>query len=177
MKRWFLSVAAVLCFLTACGALPISTTPQGRHILEGVPFYPDDTDQCGPSALASVLGYWGVPTEPAELKKDLYLAKADGTLPMDMAPVARAHGFAALAYSGDLDQLRAAIEEGSPLVVCLNLGLKALPYNHFAVVTGFDDVRQGVYLHSGKKKNTFVSYKKFLKSWDKTDRWTLKVSR
>jgi hypothetical protein len=36
------------------------------------------------------------------------------------------------------------------------------------VITGYDERRQGVYMHSGLALDLFVSYDKFLANWEKT---------
>jgi len=52
--------------------------------LTGVPFFADDTDQCGPASLASVLNYWGIPSDPVTLRNETYLPKLRGSLPIDL---------------------------------------------------------------------------------------------
>jgi hypothetical protein len=43
------------------------------------------------------------------------------------------------------------------------------------VINGYDDARQGLIIHSGMKKNKFISYKRFSGYWDKTQRSTLLI--
>jgi len=145
------------------------------HRLASVPFFPDDTDQCGPATLASVLTYWGVPSDPMTLKKQIYSARLGGTLPIDLLLAAQAHGLRAESYKGSLDNVRSELEAGHPLVAFLNLGYEFLPQGHYVVITGYDDQRQGVYVHSGLDRDEFLSYQSFLLSWEKTGRWTLRV--
>lgn len=142
----------------------------------GVPFFPDKTDQCGPSALASVLAFWGRPSEPAELRRELYLAKLGGALPMDLLIAARAHGMAAEMPDGGLERLKRDLDAGRPVIAFVNLGWSFLPIGHFLVVTGYDDERRGVYAHSGLKKDAFLPYGRFLRQWERTGRWSLVVS-
>ena len=143
--------------------------------LEAVPFFPDGTKQCGPSTLASVLTFWGHPTPPEVLRREIFLPKLEGTLPMDMLPAVEARGLTGRVYDGDLDDLKAQINAGRPLIVNLDMGVWKLRSGHFAVVTGYDDQRQGVYLHSGEDENLLMPYDRFLAKWDRTDRWTLLV--
>jgi ABC-type bacteriocin/lantibiotic exporter with double-glycine peptidase domain len=148
--------------------------PDAPRVL-AVPFYPDDTDQCGPSTLASVLTFWGVPTEPQGLRAEIYVPKLRGTLPMDLAGAVRVRGLQAKTYAGSLDNLKAEVAAGHPVVAFLNLGTKLIPQGHYVVVTGFDEQREGLYVHSGLDPNTFISYNRFLKSWERTGRWSLLV--
>lgn len=167
-------VTGALVFGCAGSSVQAPAEGPGGPLL-AVPFYPDDTDQCGPSTLASVLTFWGVPTEPQGLKQEIYVPKLRGALPMDLAEAVRARGLQAKTYSGSLDNLKTEVAAGHPVVAFLNLGTKLIPQGHYVVVTGFDDRREGLYLHSGLERNTFVSYNRFLKSWEKTGRWSLLV--
>lgn len=166
------------------GLLVIGCTGQGPvvqsdpidHIVHiVVPFFPDDTDQCGPATLASVLTYWGVPTNPPALKEEIYLPRLGGTLPIDLLLAAQARGLRAEFYSGSLDNVRDELEAGHPLVAFLNLGYAVFPQGHYVVITGFDDQRRGVYVHSGLERDVFLPYERFLGSWEKTGRWTLLI--
>jgi ABC-type bacteriocin/lantibiotic exporter with double-glycine peptidase domain len=141
-----------------------------------VPFFPDDTDQCGPAVLASVLTYWGVRTDPVALKEEIYLPRLKGTLPLDLMLAAQARGLKAEIYEGGLDDLKSELEAGRPLVALLDLGFAIFPQGHYVVVTGYDDRRQGVYVHSSLEKDVFIPYERFLRSWDRTGRWTLLVT-
>jgi len=140
-----------------------------------VPFFPDDSDQCGPATLASVLSFWGVPTDPQVLKEEIYLPRLRGTLPVDLLLAAQARGLQAEIYRGSLDNLKAELKAEHPLVAFLNLGYALFPQGHYVVVTGYDDQRQGVYIHSGLERDVFLPYERFLRSWEKMGRWTLLV--
>lgn len=141
-----------------------------------VPFFPDGADQCGPAALASVLGYWGRHAQPADLRRELYQPELRGTLPVDMLLTARERGLKAEMSSGSLETLKGEIDAGRPVIAFVNFGFSFLPVGHFLVVTGYDDVRGGVIAHSGKKKNEFLDYRRFERIWEKTGRWTLLAS-
>ena len=138
-----------------------------------VPFFPDKTDQCGPSTLASVLSFWGRGGDPTQLRREMYVAKLHGTLPMDLLITAQNHGLKADMVRGDLNTLRAELNAGRPVIAMLNLGFLILPVDHYVVVTGFDDERKGLFAHSGGTENEFMYYKQFLRQWEKTDDWTL----
>lgn len=140
-----------------------------------VPFFPDDTDQCGPATLASVMTFWGVPTNPQLLKQQVYLPRLKGSLPIDLLLAAQAHGLHAESFRGSLESVKAELEAGYPIVAFLNLGYKFFPQGHYVVITGYDDARQGFYVHSGLDRDEFLPYPRFLRSWEKTGRWTLKI--
>jgi len=177
---------AVVCILGlgwllfGCAGHPGAPAQKGlveakAHRLVSVPFFPDDTDQCGPATLASILTYWGVPTDPTALKGEIYLPRLRGTLPLDLLLAAQAHGLKAESYNGSLDNVQSELEAGHPLVAFLNLGYEIFPQGHYVVITGYDDQRQGVYVHSGLERDEFLPYERFLRSWEKTGRWTLRI--
>ena len=152
---------------------PVVQANASYHV--AVPFFPDDTDQCGPATLASVLTYWGITTDPATLKEEIYLPRLKGTLPLDLLLAAQARGLTADIYQGSLDNVKAELDAGHPLVALVNLGYAIFPQGHFVVITGYDDQRRGVYVHSGLERDQFLPYERFLQSWDKTGRWTLLI--
>jgi len=143
------------------------------HVL--VPFFPDDTDQCGPATLASLLTYWGIPSELPALKAEMYSPRLRGTLPIDFLLAAQARGLQTEGSSGTLERLKAELDAHHPVVVLLNLGWVVFPQGHYVVITGYDERQQGVYMHSGLARNLFVPYARFFSYWGKTGRWMLRV--
>jgi ABC-type bacteriocin/lantibiotic exporter with double-glycine peptidase domain len=140
-----------------------------------VPFFPDHTDQCGPSVVASVLSFWGTSVTPAELRQEVYIDHLKGSLSIDLLLAAQKRGYKAHIYSGSMQDLKSEIGEGHPVIAFLNRGFTLLPVGHYVVITGYDDVRQGLMIHSGMNKNKFISYKRFSGFWDKTQNSTLLI--
>ena len=140
-----------------------------------VPFFPDHTDQCGPSVVASVLSFWGTRVTPVELKQEIYTAHLKGSLSVDLLLAAQNHGFKAHLYSGSAEDLKAELAKGHPVIAFLNRGFDFLPVGHYVVINGYDDARQGFIVHSGMNQNKFISYKRFSGFWDKTQRSTLLI--
>ncbi len=140
-----------------------------------VPFFPDHADQCGPSVVASVLTFWGTPVTPSELKQEIYTARLKGSLSIDLMLAAQKHGFKAHLYSGSVEDLKSELGKGHPVIAFLNRGYDFLPVGHYVVINGYDDARQGFVIHSGMKKNKFISYKSFSGYWNKTQRSTLLI--
>lgn len=168
MRRSFLALV-----LTAGCAHPRAVPPRPGARLQ-VPFYADSTDQCGPSALASVLAYWGAAAKPEELRREIYTAKLGGSLPMDLMLAARARGLAASMTEGGIDALRGEIDAGRPAIAFLNLGPRLVPIGHFVVVTGYDD--RGVFAHSGARRDEHLSWSSFESRWARTGNWMLRVA-
>jgi hypothetical protein len=168
--------------------LPIPRSTTEAHHLYSVPFYPGDNDQGGPSTLASVLTYWGFRTEPPVLEEEIHTSRLGtswtaGSLPVDLVLAAQARGLRAQSYSGTLENLKAEVKAGHPLVALIDLSASVgarvtqnpLPPPRYVVVVGFDDRRQGLYVHSGQEPDVFVSYARFLQSWERTGRWVLLI--
>jgi peptidase C39-like protein len=146
-----------------------------RRVHLVVPFFPDDTDQCGPATLASLLTYWGIPSEPRTLKDEIYLRRLRGTLSLDLLLAAQSRGLQAVGSGGTLDQLKTELAADRPVIALLNLGWTLYPQGHYVVVTGYDEQRQGMYVHSGLARDVFVPYALFLVNWEKTGRWMLRI--
>lgn len=147
-------------------------TLHAKH-LTGVPFFADDTNQCGLASLASVLNYWGIPSDPVMLRNDIYLPKLRGSLPIDLLIAAEFSKHEGQMYSGSLAEMKSELGTGHSLFVFLNLGYGVFGQGHYVVVTDYDDSRQGVYLRSGLERDLFLSYERVLRSGRKTGQWTL----
>ena len=147
----------------------------GQVVRVLVPFFSDGTDQCGPSTLASVLTYWGIPSEPAVLKAEMYRPQLGGTLPIDLLLAAQVRGLQTEVSSGTLERLKAELDAHHPVVALLNLGWVVFPQGHYVVVTGYDERQQGIYMHSGLARDLLVPYTQFFSNWGKTGRWMLRL--
>src|SRR5262245_48629909 len=137
------SVVAIICIslgLIACG------TPERREdardpaagIRLEVPFYADQTNQCGPATLAGILAFWGKQTSPGDLRQEMFIDKLGGTLPMDMLVTAQHHGLQAQMVKGDLETLRTELQSGRPVLAMLDVGFSVAHLDHYVIVTGFD---------------------------------------
>lgn len=173
MRPLFLLV--VVGLLSGCASSYKSRAPEGRGVRLEVPFFPDATDQCGPSALASLLGYWDRPALPSELRAEIYRANLKGALTVDMLLAAKRRGLSAEMVDGSVAFAKAELDEGRPVLVFVNLGLRVVPIGHYLVLTGYDENRRSFFAHSGKRRDLAISYAKLDGQWEKTNRWTLKI--
>ncbi|TVQ74520.1 MAG: hypothetical protein EA372_02275, partial [Chromatiaceae bacterium] len=57
--------------------------------LDQTPFHPQELYQCGPAALATVLGARGLIVHPDDLVEEVYLPERQGTLQTEMLAAAR----------------------------------------------------------------------------------------
>ena len=175
MRETTLAAVMAASLLTGCAGPRPAGAPEGKQVRLEVPFFPDDTDQCGPSALASVLGFWGKPAAPAELRGELYREKLRGALTVDMLLAAQSRGFSAEMENGTLALVKTELEAGRPVIAFLNMGFRAYPIGHYLVITGYDEGRRSIIAHSGMKRDHLISYAKFENLWEKTNRWSLLI--
>lgn len=173
----FRSSPFILLFITACATtheIP-AHSKNNTIVVENVPFYPQETYQCGPASLAGVLNYLGIGVSPDEVAKDIYSESARGTLNIDMLLYANKKGLYALQYAGNWDDLKAKINAGYPLIVLVDYGFSVYQANHFMVVVGYND--NGVIVNSGRTERMFMDKDKFLKAWKRTNFWTLWIKK
>lgn len=169
-------MAAALLLCSCVRHQPLhSPLPDPRSARLEVPFFSDDTDQCGPSALAGVLGFWGAAVGPERLKASTYTPRLKGSLAVDLLLAARARGMRAEMFEGSLERLKAELDAGRPAIAFINRGFRRYPIGHFLVVTGYDDARQILLVNSGRRRAQELAIRKFSRDWAKTGRWSLAV--
>jgi hypothetical protein len=142
--------------------------------LESVPFFPQETHQCGPAALAMVLHFTGLPMQPDDVAAEVYTPSLKGSLQMAMVGAARRHG--RLAYEiADPDSICYEISAGYPVIVLQNSGFSWYPVWHYAVVIGYDLTTDKVVLRSGTHRRKLMAFKTFEKTWAASEYWGILV--
>src|SRR3989337_3791459 len=128
----FLFWTVIMVSLTGCsvshhypGHSPDAGYPVSFYI-EGVPFFPQEEFQCGPSVLASVLNFRGNRIVPDEIARAIYLPKIQRTLKMDMVSFLRRYTgkgeSVVLETQGDLEGVKKAIAGGYPVIAFVDIG-------------------------------------------------------
>jgi ABC-type bacteriocin/lantibiotic exporter with double-glycine peptidase domain len=179
-KRRSLERGASFFFLFAallfhgCAPSPLIARPETGRILEGVPFFPQEAYQCGPASLASVLNYWGLPISPEEIAEEIFSKGARGTLNLDMFLYVQRKGLKANQDRGSPESLKRDIDAGRPVIVLVDLGFWVVRQGHYMVVFGYG--KQGVIVHSGREQRKLIPWTSFLKSWEKTKFWMLRIT-
>jgi tetratricopeptide (TPR) repeat protein len=141
--------------------------------LTETPFFPQEALECGPAALATVLGAAGVDAHPDALVREVYTPGLGGSLQLELVAAARARGFVPYVVSPDADALFAELRAGRPVLVLQNLRLRTWPAWHYAVVIGVEPAAERVILRSGPERRLASPAKRFLRSWDRAERWGL----
>jgi tetratricopeptide (TPR) repeat protein len=172
---------AVLLLLGACatpgpatvnwGGLPVAVE------LEQTPFFPQQDDQCGPAALATVLTSSGLPVTPADLVEEVYLPGRQGSLQAEMVAAARSRGRLPYRLPPQPEALLAELEAGRPVLVLQQLGVGPWPLWHYAVLVGIDAARERVLLRSGVEQRLEMKASRFLASWQRAGSWALAMLR
>ncbi len=166
-------ILVILLVVSGCAGPEVQGKNGKGDVILSVPFFPQDAYQCGPVSLAEVFNFWGSEVNPQEIAGDIFNARLNGTLSMDMLLYPRRAGFRAAAYKGGMEDIRDKIQKGYPLIVMVDFGFFVIEKNHFMVIVGYNN--DGIFAHSGKEKEEFFSYGKLERIWKKTDYWTLLI--
>ena len=164
----------MLFILFSCGAVSKIPRSNNARIIEGIPFYPQEAYQCGPASLAGVLSFYGLKMTPAEISAEIFSREARGTLDMDMIFYAQKKGLDATQYTGSWRDLERNVDSSHPLIVLVDEGFWVYQRDHFMVVVGYDE--KHLIVNSGKERHAFIPRDDFLRSWKRTQYWTLRIS-
>ncbi len=147
------------------GELPASA------VVADVPFYPQELYQCGPAALATVLGASGVPVRPDALVDQVFVPGRQGSFQIEMVATGRSYDRLAYQIDPTLNDLLAELAAGHPVLVLQNLGLAAYPQWHFAVVKGYDRNANELILNSGIIEDYRLALPVFERTWARAEHW------
>jgi ABC-type bacteriocin/lantibiotic exporter with double-glycine peptidase domain len=138
-----------------------------------VPFVPQVKDTCGAASLAMVMRYWGRDVGQDEIAGRLLQKDLHGIRGSALQDFAAARGMTAIAYQGDLAQMRDYLAKGRPLIVAWKLGRGRF---HDVVVVGYDETAREVLVNDpavGAARR--VDEPTFEKRWAGAGHWTLLV--
>lgn len=159
-------------------ALRVSeVAPEAPVLLPHVPFHPQEKYQCGPAALAMVLGGSGVEADPEALASQVYLPGREGSLQVELGAAMRRAGRIPYRVAQTPEGLLREVRAGRPVLVLQNLLTRSVPKWHYAVVVGADPDRNRVVLHSGTRRGLSTPARTFLRTWDWAGRWGLVALR
>ena len=145
--------------------------------LQGVPFYPQLDYECGPAALAGVLGASGVSATAQTVSPQVFLPGRQGSLQIELVAATRRAGRIPYIVEGTPQALVAELQAGRPVLVLQNLQTRDFPVWHYAVLVGLDAGANRVYLNSGVEQAMPIPAPEFLRTWDWARRWALVALR
>jgi len=176
-------VGFIYLFLNACAG-----TPQTDAIFElnykilypateltATPFHPQQQYQCGPAALATVLNDSGISVVPEELTPLIYIPEKKGSLQIELIAATRRFGRIPYLITPQLQHLLDEVRAGKPVLVFQNLGLDWYPQWHYAVVVGYDLIKNEIILRSGGEKRHRVTVTLFERTWARAGYWGLRI--
>jgi ABC-type bacteriocin/lantibiotic exporter with double-glycine peptidase domain len=137
-----------------------------------VPFVAQERDTCAAASLAMVLHYWNTPVSHDEIAGALVRPELHGALGSRVGAFARQRGFTAIAYAGDLGQLREMLAKGRPLIVAWDMGRGQF---HNVVVVGVEASGKVWVNDPAVGARRPVSGGEFDRRWAGAGRWTLLV--
>jgi tetratricopeptide (TPR) repeat protein len=180
---WFTGAAAALLLLAGCAGVPqtraLLQSPSdelGRSTeLTAVPFYPQERFQCGPAALASMLGGSGVGVTPEELEPRVYVPARQGSLQPELLATARHYRRVPYVLAPELSAVLREVRAGHPVLVLQNLAYRWYPRWHYAVVVGYDLDKGELILLSGTLARHTLSLRTFEQTWRRGGYWAVVV--
>lgn len=141
--------------------------------LDATPFHPQLEHQCGPSALATVLGAAGQPVAPETLAGEIYVPEREGSLQPEIVAALRARDLLPYPVGPELRSVLTEVAAGRPVLVLQRLGVGPWPSWHYAVVVGYDTGTGHVLLRSGKERRQAQRAAIFDATWERGGRWGL----
>jgi hypothetical protein len=135
-----------------------------RWLIQGVPFYPDDTILCGPASMAEVMTFLGRPTTVAEATTPLLRANLRGSLAPDLVIWARREGFKARFWAAAPEEIVSLIKANQPVILQIDSG-QAITTGHFVVALGYGP--EGLVVNSANVKQEILPWAEFLTRWFK----------
>jgi len=180
-RRQVAGLALATCVLLFTGGCvtrgPLLESSSKVVELDDTPFFPQTEHQCGPAALATLLGAARVQITPEQLAPQVYLPGRQGSLQIEMQAAPRQYGLLSYRIGPELAGITAELDAGRPVLVLHNYGLPFWPRWHYAVVVGYDGQQDRVTLRSGKVRRQIMSAANFMRAWDNGDRWGLVLLR
>lgn len=166
-------LAAGALALSACSVLPPTLPEDPARELGGVPFFPQTIHQCGPAALATVLGWSGMATTPEALALQVYIPGRKGSLALELVAATRRAGRMPWQLRAEEDVLLGEVQAGMPVLVLQDLGTAGMHWWHYAVIVGYDPDRELVILRSGRERRRLESRHRFMASWRRGGGWAM----
>jgi hypothetical protein len=171
-----ISVLMLITLSSASAPIIVQKSPDlpSHYVIDKVPqLYPGE-GECGPTALAMVLNYYGIKKTKDDLKYSLRWRREGGVSYQDMFnfPWGIFGLKAELAQRGNIEMVMQYVTKDRPVIVRQwenDTGKFFAKEGHYRVVIGYDHEKQKIYLRDPadpKRGFPSLSYKQFLDLWD-----------
>ena len=169
------SVRVVVVLLVLCAMLWAADRP---GVWLDVPFVKQEKDGCGAASIAMVMQYWqaqrGQPargtSDPSQIQRALYSAKAHGIYASAMERYFQEQGFRTFTIRGEWEDLKQHLDKGRPLIVALKPTSGAAL--HYVVVAGLGPEMVMVN-DPAQRKLLQEDRSSFEREWSAAGKWTL----
>jgi hypothetical protein len=172
--RWIVAIAAV-SLIAACATDPFreldGVSANSAIEIADTPFFPQETYQCGPAALATVLESSGVRVTPDQLLPLVFIPQRGGSLQTEIIATARTFSRIPYVIEPEFAALLRELDAGRPVLILQNLGVSFAPAWHYAVVVGYSSARKEIILRSGTTERLMQSGRTFVNTWRRSDYW------
>lgn len=141
------------------------------YYINGVPFFKQNAYQCGPSALASALNFYGKKLSPQEITDTIKKEEIKGTLNLELLIFPRRYGLITEMLLNDIEKLREYIKNKVPVLLLVDNGFSIYRIPHYILIIGFDENNDVFVAHWGNEGNKIVSSKELKKRWLRMGGW------
>jgi tetratricopeptide (TPR) repeat protein len=148
-----------------------------QGLLKDVPFFPQQSYQCGPASLAMLMNYQGKSIGHEALVDQVFIESRQGSLQAEMPAATRRQGLLPYVHDALFTTLLEQVDAGHPVLVFQNLGFGFYPVWHYAVVVGYDLEEQIIVLHSGTTAGLQRDFRRFELEWRGGEYWAMTMHR
>ena len=141
--------------------------------LASTPFHRQSEQQCGPAAVATVLGAAGHAVSLEQLAREIFVPGRAGSLQPELVAAIRSRGLLPYRLDRHPGELMAEVAAGRPVLVLQKQGAGPWPAWHYAVVIGYDSRRGTFLLRSGTTERLELRAVGFDLTWRRADRWAI----
>jgi ABC-type bacteriocin/lantibiotic exporter with double-glycine peptidase domain len=152
----------------------------GAAVWINVPFVHQPREGCGAASISMVMQYWA--SQPGgravsgadvdEIQHKLYSSKEHGIPASSMEQYLRQHGFVAIAFSGNWDDLDQQLRKGRPLIAAVKP--QGQSQFHYVVIDGIDPAHALVMMNDPAERKLLTQERAgFEKEWSATRNWVL----
>ncbi|NYH11008.1 peptidase C39 family protein [Pseudomonas moraviensis] len=176
--RAALLVAGCVTALVGCAG---SVAPEVKRLPERVElsgtFYRGEAYQSGPQVLASLLSQQGIVITPGLLEKPLHLPGAEDKLQQNLQSLAREYGMIVYPLDSNLPALLTQVAAGYPVMVRFSEGSAFWAEPRYAILSGYDRLKQKVLLRAGMNRRELMSFSSFESALEKSGGWAVLIQK